>query len=98
MNLLSGHLKDFHIRRVNDNKHLLHTTTPDNFKLAVQILKQNEIQFFTYTPRTDKNLTVLLKDLKSDFNTKEILDALINQKIENLQFLSVKKFETRRLL
>ncbi|KOX74126.1 hypothetical protein WN51_14206 [Melipona quadrifasciata] len=44
------------------------TSTLTDHKIACETLKLNKIQYFTYTPKTEKNQTVLLKDLEGDFD------------------------------
>ncbi|CAK9813144.1 Nucleic-acid-binding protein from transposon X-element [Anthophora plagiata] len=60
------------------------------------MLKNNEIKYFTYTPREEKATTILLKNLDGDFDPEQVLEDLKNKNIENTEFITVKKFATQR--
>lgn len=93
---LKHKINNFTVKRINNNKHILHTHTLDNHKIACESLKQHKIQFFTYTPKSNKNITVLLKNIEGNFDPNEILEALANKKTPGITFLSVKRFTTKR--
>ncbi|XP_076288585.1 uncharacterized protein LOC143213027 isoform X1 [Lasioglossum baleicum] len=93
---LSNIINDFNIKRINNNKHILQTYSLENYKLACDKLRDLQIQFFTYTPKSDKNFTVLLKNIEGNFEPDEILYALTNLKTEGLTFVSVKRFTTKK--
>lgn len=44
-----------------------------NFKKVKQTLLEANTNFFSYTPKEDKNSTFLLKGLNQTFDTQEIL-------------------------
>lgn len=86
----------FHIKRVNDNKHILQMDNVENFKKVKQALLEANTNFFSFTSKEDKNTTFLLKDLNQTFDTQEILEELKQQKLENITFNKVSRFITRR--
>ncbi|KAK2578866.1 hypothetical protein KPH14_001274 [Odynerus spinipes] len=97
VNLLkTNNLKTFTVKKVNTNKHLLYTDTINYFKQVIEILKSNQISFFTYTHKAEKNITVLLKNLEGDYDPSEIFTELSKFNNENLKFTSVKRFSTRK--
>ena len=51
-NILEKKMKDYYIKRITNNKHILLTET-NNYKTACEILKQNKIQFFMCIPKTE---------------------------------------------
>lgn len=51
--------------------------------------------FYTFTPKTDKFQTFLLKGLNHTFEEEEILE-LNSFKINNLKFQKVSRFSTKR--
>lgn len=53
----------FYIKRINDNKYILQVDRIDNFKKIKQVLLEINTNFYSYTPKEDKNLTFLLKGL-----------------------------------
>lgn len=96
--VLSNTEKNFYIKKINNIKHLLFLNNIDNYKKACEVLKSNKVEFFTYTPKQDKKISILLKNLEGGFDPETVLDELQNIKIENIKFLSVKKFQTNRSL
>ncbi|KOX69362.1 hypothetical protein WN51_06780 [Melipona quadrifasciata] len=60
--------KNFYIKRINNNKKILQTETLEDYKIASETLKLNKIQYFTYTPKTEKHQKILLKHLKGDYD------------------------------
>lgn len=94
--LKRGNINNFLIKKININKHLIFTENLTDFKKTQDILKQNNIKFFTYTSKIEKKITILLKNIEGDFDPKEILEELTNKNIEGLKFVNVKKFETKK--
>lgn len=78
--LLSTKIKDFYIKRINANKQILQTNTLPNHKIVCETLKLNNIHFFHIHAKTEKKITVLLKDLEGNFETETILEELNNKK------------------
>ena len=76
-----------------NNKRILQIETLNNHKTVCKILKLNKIQYFTY--QKQKRTKLFLKDLEGDFDTKIVLQELLKKNIENLKFISVKKFSTK---
>lgn len=53
----------FYIKRINDNKYILQVDRIDNFKKIKQVLLETNTNFYSYTPKEDKNPTFLFKGL-----------------------------------
>ncbi|CAK9809289.1 hypothetical protein ANTQUA_LOCUS5974, partial [Anthophora quadrimaculata] len=70
--------------------------TKDNYTKACDTLKTNNIQYYTYTPKSDKNFSILIKNLDGNSDTDTILDELRSKNIKDLNFISVKKFITKK--
>ena len=66
-------MKDFYIKRITNNRRILRTETTRNHKPTCDIFIQNEIQFFTYTPKTPKKSNHIFKDLKGYSDTETVL-------------------------
>lgn len=94
--IISKISKEFTIKQVNSTKHLLHTDTLITYKAACDALKQNNIEFFTYTPREEKPISVLLKHLDGDFDPEVVLADLKSKPVQKVEFKNVKKFTTQR--
>ncbi|KAK2580362.1 hypothetical protein KPH14_010606 [Odynerus spinipes] len=94
--LKQNNINNFVIKKINSNKHLIFLENLPEFKKARTILQNEKFEFFTYTPKIEKNITVLLKNLEGDFDPTEILEELKAQNEEGLNFTSVKKFTTKK--
>ncbi|CAL7937378.1 unnamed protein product [Xylocopa violacea] len=94
--ILQTQIKDFYLKKINETKHIVYANNSDNYKKVIEILRNKKIEFFTYTPKQTKRNTVLLKNLEGDFDAKVILDELQKIELENVRFLPIKKFQTRK--
>ena len=81
-------MKNFYIKLITNNKRLLQIETLNNHKRVCKILKLNKIQYFTYTPKTGKNQTILLKDLEG---TEIVLQELTKKKYRKSKIHTNKK-------
>lgn len=89
-------IDNFYIKRINEFKHTLHINDIENYNKVKELLKKAKTNFYSFTPKTEKNLTFLLKGLNCTFEEKEVLAELQNMNIEGLQFLKLSRFSTRR--
>lgn len=89
-------LKNFFIKRINQNKHILHVNNIKNFTAAVEILKNTSSNFFTYTVKQNKKLTYILKGLHSSYSEDEILSELKKISMEEITFTKVSRLHTKK--
>jgi len=86
----------FHIKRINEYKHTLYINDIDNYNKTKNLLKETNTNFYSFTPKEEKNLTFILKGLNHTFEEKEILWELQNLNIEGLKFHKLSRFRTKR--
>lgn len=78
-NLLKTKLRDtnnFYIKRINNGKHILQIDNIDNYKIVKELLTECNSKFYTYTPKIEKPIMLLLKGLNNSYDEKEVLDEL----------------------
>jgi len=51
----------FHIKRINEYKHILYINDIDNYNKIKKLLKETNTNFYSFTPKEEKNLTFILK-------------------------------------
>lgn len=76
--------------------HILHAEQLADFQKIRQSLKDENAQHFSYTPAEIKNKTFILRGLDGDEEPTEILDALNALNTTSVQFVSVKKLNTKQ--
>jgi len=89
-------IKDFYIKRVNNGKHILQLDTVENFKQVKELLIKCNSKFYTYTDKSEKFITLLLKGLDSAYDEDEILEELRSLNISNVNFTKVLRFTTNK--
>ena len=89
-------IKNFHIKRIHTGKHVLYLQTLNDYIKAKEILTAANTAYYTYTPKSQKPHTYLLKGLGNSFTEAEILEDLKALKIEEIQFTKVSRFTTRK--
>lgn len=96
--LFSGHkiTGNFRTKKSTQTSHTLYIDLPEDYTTIVNILKEKNTPFHSFTPKYIKSQTILLKNLEGDFENDSILETLNNQKIINTQFLKVNRFSTKK--
>ena len=89
-------IKNFHIKRIHTGKHVLHLQSLNDYIKAKKILTAANTVYYTYTRKSQKLHTYLLKGLSNSFTEAEILEDLKALKIEEIQFTKVSRFTTRK--
>ena len=77
-------IKNFHIKRIHAGKHVLYLQNLNDHAKAKKILTAANTAYFTYTPKSQKPHTYLLKGLGNSYTKAEILEDLKALKIEEL--------------
>ena len=89
-------IKNFHIKRIHTGKHVLHLQSLNDYIKAKKILTAANTVYYTYTRKSQKLHTYLLKGLSNSFTEAEILEDLKALKIEEIQFTKMSRFTTRK--
>lgn len=71
-----ANIKQFHIKRIHSGKHALYLRNLPDFHKAKETLLAANTTFYTYTPKTEKHHTYLLKGLDNSYTETEILTDL----------------------
>jgi hypothetical protein len=67
---------NFHIKRIHVSKHVLYLQNLNDYNKRKEILITTDTAFYTYTPKSQKQHTYLLKGLDNSVTETEILDDL----------------------
>lgn len=86
---------DFSSKRLSDKKHIIFTNNLGDHKQVLQLLKEEEVHFYSFTPKEEKVKTYLLKNIEGNFDEKDILSELNEQRIPEVDFLKVSEFKTK---
>ena len=89
-------IKNFHIKRIHAGKHVLYLQNLNDHAKAKKILTAANTAYFTYTPKSQKPHTYLLKGLGNSYTEAEILEDLKALNIEEVNFTKVTRFTTRK--
>ena len=80
-------IRNFHIKRI-------HTGKLKRLHQSKKILTAASTAYYTYTPKSQKPHTSLLKGLGNSFTESEILEDLQALQIDDIQFTNVSRFAT----
>lgn len=91
-------INDFKIKDLNqkNKKIILYVNNIANFARVISYLQKTETNFYTFTPKSMKNKTFLLKGLNANNTTDEILEQLRMHENENLKIVKVSQFHTSK--
>lgn len=70
--------------------------TVESFNVAKDLLTKCDTKFYTFTAKTEKPITLLLKGLNSSFNENEVLHELRSLRINDVEFNKISRFTTTR--
>ena len=79
------------VRQVNENSTTIYTFNLDSFEKAKQILNNKKIEYYTYTPKSLRNKNLVLKGIKGDFTTDEIMTEINALNLQNVKITKVVK-------
>lgn len=82
----------FLIKEVDRDNHIVYTNSAEHYKAVSDMLLENKVQYFTYTPKNLKPKSILLKGVRGDFNLDFIKQEIVNLNIPDLEVLSITKF------
>lgn len=81
---------DVRLKQVNPSDNI--TITCFNLEVYTKVNKvfiDNQTQYYTYTPKSQKPKTIILKGVNGDFNEKDIKNELEELKIPNIEIIKV---------
>lgn len=80
----------------SSTRHIIRPTNDKSLKSILQILKQLNIQFYTYTPSEARGLTLILKGIPMEYNKDELSqffqEANVLESIQNITHFPIKKY------
>ena len=91
-----GH-NDFKLEKVNLNKTFINTTSKEDYNKTLDILKKANVEFFNFTPKEEKPLNFLIKQIPSGYTADEIREDLDNLNI-NINIIKIEPFTTNNSL
>lgn len=71
---------------------VIHARNINDFKTIKNKLIELKIKFFTYTPRSEKPINVILKGIKGGFTIDEIETALKKEKLDDVKIIKINKY------
>ncbi|XP_076284796.1 uncharacterized protein LOC143211236 [Lasioglossum baleicum] len=84
----------FHIKRINNTKHIVQMEDISDFDKVKNILNSTNTEFYTYTPKWLKHQNFLVKGLPPSFENTEILTELEKTSNNKIKFIKVSNFTT----
>lgn len=67
-----------------------------DFHTAKKLLESVYTYFYTYTPKKDKTISILLKGIHHSYDPQTILSKLKSLKVEGVGFHKITNFTTKR--
>lgn len=89
-------IHNFLIREYNENHSIIRTFNKNDYNAICNILKSTNANFFTYTPKDEKRVTLVLKGLNSTYECEEVLRCLKDLEYEKLEFEKVTRLLTKK--
>lgn len=93
--LIERGYKNFSFKKISEKKQLLRLEKMDEYRIIKQMLKQKNSNFFTYTPKEEKMITLILKGLNTNDDPIQIKNELDNLNVEKVEFVKVERFSTK---
>ena len=87
-------INNFRIKRINNTRHYIQLENLTDHMAVLDILSQRKIKYFSFTPKSRKPQTLLLKGLDNSFSPEEILAELKDLNLPNTNILKVSNFAT----
>lgn len=69
----------------------------DDYIRVKAYLEKTKTEFFTFTPKSLKTITFLLKDLSANINSDEIYKELCKSNNDHLKILKVNQLKTKKI-
>lgn len=86
---------NFSLKKINNNVTHILTSNINNFIKSMEVIKAEKNSYYTYTPNTLKNTTLLLKGVDSSYDAEDIKQAFEELQVSQ-HITKISKYETRR--
>lgn len=87
----------FSTNRIGENFHSIKTENITDLKSITALLKQNNVNFYSNTSKSENDQIYLLKKLEGNYNETEILEDHMNNNVENLEFKQSSKIQNKKI-
>ncbi|XP_011304618.1 nucleic-acid-binding protein from mobile element jockey-like [Fopius arisanus] len=92
LDISNNYKSRFRLKQPRDSKCVtIHTSDLEMFNIVKKLLSDDNIEYYTYTPKVTKPKTVVLKDLYGDFNENDVMSELRSFNLKNVELLKVSK-------
>ncbi|KAK0072851.1 hypothetical protein PV326_014066, partial [Microctonus aethiopoides] len=88
--------ENFKIKRMSEHLHIVKVDDYKDYKKTIEVLKETNTQYYTYTPKQDKNRSYLLKGLDNAYEPKKVMARINEMEVPHLNVTNVTRFETPR--
>ncbi|XP_055372767.1 putative uncharacterized protein DDB_G0286901 [Condylostylus longicornis] len=89
-------IDNFLVKELNDNHAVIYTKSLVDYKNICDMLTKTEANYYTYTPKEEKKITLILKGINKNYNCDDILHCLKTKENESLKFEKVTQLATKR--
>lgn len=84
---------DFWVRYTDKDYITVKSLNIKTYKLIKEILKANEIQFYSYTPKENKKISLVLKGIKSEYDESDVINSINSKNLTNVKIEQVTKLK-----
>ncbi|KAH0554038.1 hypothetical protein KQX54_007181 [Cotesia glomerata] len=84
---------DFWVRYTDKDYITVKSLNIETYKLIKEILKVNEVQFYPYTPKEDKKISLVLKGIKSEYDESDVINSINSKNLTNVKIERVTKLQ-----
>lgn len=87
---------EFLTKQINKTNFIIYSNNLNSYKIIIEILKNSNTNFYTFTPKEEKKTTLVLKGLDASYNENEVLEILKSFKNDKIEFVSINRLKTKR--
>lgn len=88
-------IKEFLIKHSSGKNNVLYTFHIDDYKKARDLLEKSGINYYTFTPKDEKRVTLVLKGLSGAYSCAEVLEILKTKENDTIKFEKVTNLTTK---
>ncbi|XP_055388422.1 uncharacterized protein LOC129616972 isoform X3 [Condylostylus longicornis] len=89
-------IDNFLVKELNNNHAVIYTKNLDDYKNICDMLSKAETNYYTYTPKEIKKVTLVLKGISNNYSCDEILNCLKAKEKKSITFEKVTQLATKR--
>ena len=83
---------EFLIKEVSPENQIIYTHSEEHYKAMANLLLENKMQYYTYTPKNLKLKSIVLKGVRGNFSIEEIKQEILDRNIPELEINNLTKF------